>query len=179
MATNALNRLEPAYFIVDITGAVDNLSPEFFAAENSDTFPSTLAFSLGIERTNMRYEEVIRAVSENIQPLFTAAIATTGRTEDVPATAIQFTLPYDRPEYLSTEDEDNPGTTLTGVDALTRYVARGLVDDVVNNRQIYDPETTDDSNTAQILEVTATKLYADVSTAEGNITVTEVADLVD
>lgn len=179
MATNALNRLEPAYFIVDITGAVDNLSPELYAAANSDTFPTSLALSLGIEETNMRYEEVIRAVSTDIQPLQTSAIATTNRTEDDPATAIQFTLAYDRPEYLHTEDEDNLGTFLTGVDALTRYVARGLVEDIVNNRQIYDPETTDDSNAPQILEVTATALYANVGTAEGNITVNEVADLVD
>ena len=177
MATNALNRLEPAYFIVDITGAVDNLSPEFYAAANPTDFPTTNAASLDIERTNMRYEEVIRAVSEDIQPLFTASIQTTGRTEDVPATAIQFTLPYDRPEYLYTEDEDNPGTFLTGADAVTRYVARGLILDIIENRQVYQPE--DDKNEPQILEVTATKLYADLATAEGNITVTEVADLVD
>ena len=174
MATNALNRLEPAYFIVDITGAVDNLSPEQFGA-----FPATLVQSLIIERTNMRYEAVIRSASEDIQPLQTSAIAVTGRTATAPATAIQFTLAYDRPEFLYTEDEDNPGTFLTGLAAVERYVARGLVNDEVMNRQIYDPETTDDSNTAQILEVTATKLYADISTAEGNITVTEVADLVD
>ncbi len=174
MATNALNRLEPAYFIVDITGAIDNESPAQFG-----TFPATLAQSLIIERSNIRFEAVVRGASENIQPLQTSAIVVTGRTNTDPATSIQLTLAYDRPEFLNTEDEDNLGTFLSGDDAVKRYVARGLINDEVLNRQIFDPETTDDSNTAQILEVTAPKLYADVSTAEGNITVTEVADLVD
>lgn len=175
MATNALNRLEPAYYIVDITGAVDRDSPEQF----SGGFPVSLAQSLVIERTNMRYEAVIRSASEDIQPLQTSAIVATGRTATAPATAIQFTLVYDRPEFLNTEDEDNLGTFLTDVAALTRYVARGLVNDEVLNRQIFDPDTPDNGNAPQILEVIATKLFNDVSTAEGNITVTKVADLVD
>lgn len=173
MATNALNRLEPAYYIVDITGAVDRDSPEQF----SGGFPVSLAQSLVIERTNMRYEAVIRSASEDIQPLQTSAIVATGRTATAPATAIQFTLVYDRPEFLNTEDEDNLGTFLTDVAALTRYVARGLVNDEVLNRQIFDPVSI--GNAPQILEVIATKLFNDVSTAEGNITVTKVADLVD
>ena len=177
MATNALNRLELAYYIVEIDGAIDKLSPELYAAANNDTLPTTLNFSLDIERTNMRYEAVIRSVSEDIQPLQTSAIVTTGRTEDDPATAIQFTLVYDRPEFLYTEDEDNPGSFLTGVDAIKRYVARGTVNDEIMNRQIYDPDSP--KNEPQILKVTATKLFADVSTAEASITVTEVADLVD
>lgn len=172
MATNALNRLEPAYYIVDITGAVDRDSPEQF----SGGFPVSLAQSLVIERTNMRYEAVIRSASEDIQPLQTSAIVATGRTATAPATAIQFTLVYDRPEFLNTEDEDNLGTFLTDVAALTRYVARGLVNDEVLNRQIFDPVSI--GNAPQILEVIATKLFNDVSTAEGNITVTKVADLI-
>ena len=175
MATNALNRLEPAYDIVEITGAVDNDSPEQF----SGGLPVTKAQSLIIERTNMRYEAVIRGVSEDIQPLQTSAIAVTGRTATAPATAIQFTLAYDRPEFLSTEDEDNLGTFLTDAVAVARYVARGLIFDKVQNRQIFDPETPDNGNAPQIIEVTAIKLYADVSTAEGNITVTKVVDLID
>ncbi len=173
MATNALNRLEPAYFIVDIAAAVDNESPEQF----SGGFPVTLAQSLVIERTNMRYEAVVRSASEDIQPLQTSAIAVTGRTATAPSTAIQFTLVYDRPEFLNTEDEDNPGTFLTGVAAVERYVARGLINDEVLNRQIFDPTIV--GNEPQILEVTATAPFADVATAEGSITVTEVADLVD
>lgn len=178
MATNALNRLELAYYIVEIDGAIDKLSPELYAAANNDAFPTTLDFSMEIERTNMRYEAVIRSVSEDIQPLQTSAISTTDRTEDDPATAIQFTLVYDRPEFLNTEDEGEPGTFLTDIDAVTRYVARGLIADEVLNRQIFNPNTEIDSNAAQILKVTAPKLYADVLTAEGNITVTKVVDLV-
>ncbi len=177
MATNALNRLEPCYYIVNITAAVDNLSPELFAAANSDTFPTTLAQSLDIERTNMRYEAVIRGLSTDIQPLQTSSIQVTGRTATAPATAIQLTVPYDRPEFLSTEDEDNPGTFLTGVDALQRYIARALIQDEVVNRQIFDPEVIE--NQPQILEVTAVKEFSSLAEAASSITVIKVGDLID
>lgn len=177
MATNALNRLEPCYYIVNIVAAVDNLNPEIFAAANSDTFPATLAQSLDIERTNMRYEAVIRGLSTDIQPLQTSSIQVTGRTADDPATAIQFTVPYDRPEFLSTEDEDNLGTFLTGVDALERYVARELIQDAILNRQVFDPEAT--GNEPQILEVFAAKEFSSLAEAASSITVIKVVDLID
>lgn len=173
MATNALNRLEPSYYIINITAAVDNESPELF----SGGFPATLAQSLDIERTNMRYVAVVRGLSTDIQPLQTSSIQVTGRTATAPATAIQFTVPYDRPEFLSTEDEDNPGTFLTGVDALQRYTARALIQDEVLNRQIFDPESI--ANEPQIIKITATKAFATLAEAETNITVIEVADLID
>jgi len=173
MATNALNRLEPAYFIVNITAPVDNLSPEHFLGG----FPTTLSQSLSIEETNMRYEAVIRSVSEDIQPLQTSSIQTTGRTATTPATAIQFTLAYDKPEFLNTEDELNPGVFLTDVNAIKRYVARALIRDEVLNRQIYDPVSI--GNEPQIIKVTATKAFTTLPLAEAAITVTRVPDLED
>jgi len=259
MATTALNRLEPAYFRVEIdTFKVDNVSPQFQPQGDQATLgtvtisgnavtaiaisdggsgylpgqavtitgdgtgadvevgavdgsgaitsftinaggtgftsatatidlprllPDSLAESLDIERANMRFEAVIRGVSTTIQPLFTADIVTTGRTVDTPATNIKFTLPYDRPEYLDTEDETSVPDRLTGADAVKRFVARELIRDVVSNREVFNPELTPGVDAQelgpQILEVTAVKAAANLAAAEAGITVTEIANLVD
>lgn len=145
--------------------------------------PDSLAESLDIERANMRFEAVIRGVSTTIHPLFTADIVTVGRTVDTPATNIKFTLPYDRPEFLDTEDETSPPDRLTGAVAVKRFVARELIRDVVVNREVFNPELTPGVDAqelgAQILEVTAVKAAANLAAAEAAITVTEIINLVD
>jgi hypothetical protein len=172
-----LNRLEPTYYRVEIAGAIDCQTPEDYAAENGGSFPTTDLASLEIEYSNMWFEAVIRGASENISPLFHPAVVVTGRTNNAPATAIEFTLPYDRPEYLDTEDETAPPARLTGADALKRMIARALINDVVENRQVYQPEAL--KNEPQILELTAVALFADLATAEGAITITEIPNLID
>lgn len=259
MATTALNRLEPAYFRVEIdTFEIDNLSPQFLPQGDQATLgavtvgagivtvvditdggsgylpgqvvtivgsntteadvevatvdgsgaitgftindggtgygaptatiglprllPDTLAKSLDIERANMRWEAVVRGVSTTIHPLFTADIVTTGRTVDTPATNIKFTLPYDRPEFLDTENETPAPDRLTGVAAIKRFVARELIRDVVTNREVFNPELSpvpDEQKLGpQILEVTAAAAAANLTAAEAKITVTEITNLV-
>lgn len=170
-----LNRLEPTYYRVVISGAIDCQSVEDYAAENGDTFPATNAAALAIEYSNMWFEAVIRGASETISPLFHPAVVVTGRTADLPATAIELTLVYDRPEYLNTEDETSPPTRLTGADAVKRMIARSLINDISENRQVYYPESL--KNEPQILDLTVTKLFVDLATAEGAITVTEITNL--
>lgn len=172
-----LNRLEPTYYRVDIAGSVDCQNVEDYAAENGDTYPATDVASLAIEYSNMWFEAAIRGASEKISPLFHPAVVVTGRTADIPATSISFTLVYDRPEYLDTEDETSPPDRLTGVDAVTRMIARALINDISENRQVYLPEA--ELNEPQIRDLTATKLFADLATAESAITVTEIANLTD
>ncbi len=259
MATTALNRLEPAYFRVEIdTFEIDNVSPQFHPQGDQATLgtvtittnavsavaitdggsgylpgqavtitgdgvdadvvvgtvdgagaitgftindggsgftsatatidlprllPDSLAESLDIERANMRFEAVIRGVSTTIHPLFTADIITVGRTVDSPATNIKFTLPYDRPEFLDTEDETSVPDRLTGVAAIKRFIARDLIRDVVTNREVFNPELSpvpDEQKLGpQILEVTAVKAAANLAAAEAGITVTEIVNLVD
>ena len=173
MATNALNRIEPVYYRVVLTGFdVDPVSPE-----NHSSQPTTGSAGLLIERANMRWEAVVRGASTTIQPLFTASFTSVNRTADVPEDDLEFTLTYDRPEYLDTEDESAAPARLTGVDAVKRLIARELIQDVVENRQIYDPTVA--ANIPQIIEVTAVKAAADISTAEAGIAVTEIANLDD
>lgn len=172
-----LNRLEPKYYRVDIAGSVDCQNVEDYAAANSNDWPLNNIASLQIEYSNMWFEAAIRGASEKISPLFHPAPVVTGRSANLPATAISFTLVYDRPEYLDTEDETSPPARLTGAGAVKRMIARALINDISENRQVYLPEA--ELNEPQIQDLTATKLFADLATAESAITVTEIANLTD
>lgn len=184
MATTALNRLEPVYYRVELHAMeVDNVSPEQYAAANSNTFPTTLTTSLDIERANMRWDAVVRKLGDLLVPLFTVAFNSPNRDEDTPETELAFTVSYDRPEFLDTEDELSAPARLTGADCVKRLVARALINDEVENRQIFDPEVDFSGgpyvNGPQIREVTATKINASIATVEANITVTEITNVDD
>ena len=176
---NPLNRLEPVYYRVQITGFdVDPIDPEDF----DGGLPTTGAASLLIEQANMRWESLLRGVSFTIQPLFTPAFDSPNRTVDIPEDDLAFTLTYDRPEYLDTEDELNPPTRLTGADAVKRFIARALVQDEVRNRNIFDPDNVQGPNNSfvngpQIIKVTAPKVAATIAAVESGLVVTEIANL--
>ena len=180
MASNALNRLEPVYYRVELHATeVDNVSPEDYAAANSDTFPSTITTSLDIEAANLRWRMVALKLGDLLSPLFTVAFSSPNRDEDNPETELAFTVSYDRPEALDTEDETAAPARLTGADCVKRLVARALINDLEENRQIYDPTETFSAvrNGPQIRLVSAAKIGADVATVEANITVTEITNV--
>ena len=148
MVSPGLERLEINYYTVTIgaliggaapkDGHVDHITPEQYGALGS--FPTTDALSLTKERANMRYEAIIRQVSENIQPLQVSGVVATAADEDTPATSFVFPLSYDKKEYLRTEDELNPGVFLTEDAAIKRWVERALTTDVTMNRYVYKPD---------------------------------------
>ena len=189
MAPNGLERLEIHYYRVVIgaltggppaenDGHVDNTTPEEYGAQGS--FPSTNDLSFEKERANMRYEEIIRQVSENISPLQIAEVVATGADEDNPATQFEFTLSYDRFEYLRTEDELNPGIFLEGADALKRWVERALTSEIVSNRFVYKPDDVPTTTIPQgpaIEEITAGPAEAALPIA--TVTVTQIANVTD
>jgi hypothetical protein len=120
-------------------GHVDNTTPEAYGALG--TFPSTDALSLQKTRANLRYNEIISRLGENIQPLQISNIIATGASADTPATSFEFTVAYDRIEYLRTEDELNPGIFLEGAAAVDRWVERALTTDILPSvRQVYLPD---------------------------------------
>lgn len=177
----AMEILLPIYYRVEIDasglggaapadGFVDHTKPEEYSA-----FPTNNTLSLQKERANMRWEEVVRQVSEKISPVYVLEIEATGADQDNPATLFSVTFGYDREEYIFTEDEDNPGTTLSAVDAVKRWVARALIVDLVENRYIYYPDVVNGNPQGAMIEnVTADAIAADLATAEANITVIEV-----
>jgi hypothetical protein len=171
----------PVYYRIEIDGSgLGGTAPDDGFIDNQrareyDPLPSTLDASRAKERGNVRYGELIRQLSDNISPVnhTPRQIVAPGRDGDTPPTSFDFTVVFDRPEYLRTEDETNPGTFLTGVDAVTRFVARALVQERYDNREIYNPTA---GNFSLIENLQTGALAADVATAEGNITVTEIAN---
>lgn len=174
---------DPVTFSVVITGAVDNLSQEKFATTSSD-FPTSYNNSKAIARSNIRYHEVIGQLL-TLSDFAIDNIARAGRTKDAAATSLSFDLTYyrDRIYYLKTEDESNPGTYLTGTNAIKRVIARALSTNYYQNFSFWDPTVrvtrTNTNTTSQTTpprgwayeQVDAVALYADVATAEAAITI--------
>ena len=197
MSQPGLTRLEINYYTVTIgaltggadplDGHVDNKTPEQYGGDDpnvplsaSTTFPSTNALSLTKERANMRYEAIIRQVSENIQPLQVSGVVATGADEDTPATSFVFTLAYDKKEYLRTEDELNLGVFLTEDAAIKRWVERALTTSETLNRFIYKPDLVPATAIVQgpaVEKVTAGA--AEGSLPIASVTVVAVADVTD
>jgi len=180
MVQPGLERVEINYYTVDIgalvSGYVDHITPEQYGVTSA--LPSTNVLSYQKEAENMRWEEIIRQVSDNIQPLRTTGVLVTGADEDTPGTAMTFTLSYDRVEYLRTEDEENLGTYLTGADAIKRWVERALIVERTENRFVYKPDfapTTTVRSGPAIESITSVAAEATLPIA--SVTVTAVADV--
>ena len=168
---------------VTITGAVDDARPEILA-NNLGGFPTTYDAAKAISRANIRFHEVVGGLLALCD--FTMQnIVRVGRTTDAPPTSFAFDMTFyrDRVTYLKTEDELNPGTFLLGLDAIKRVVARVISTDYNQNYSFFDPTVrvtrTNTNTTAQTTPprgyayelVDATKLFANVTAAESNITV--------
>lgn len=143
----------------------------------------TFAQSLDKERATMRWDAVVFELGWLISPIMLGEIYKTGNLNGTaPVTTLSFTLGYDRANYLSMEDELNPGTQLTGTACIKRLIARALTQPYVGNQEIFDPTLTTSGNTCvrvnplQILGVTAAALdtTANLATVEANITVTQI-----
>lgn len=177
----------PAYYRVQISpSGIGGTAPQNGFVDDKESYefdplPTTLDNSLAKERGNVRYEEIIRRLGTNIDPVnhTPRQINAPGRDGDTAPTAFDFTVAFERPEYLQTEDENNPGSTLSGTDAVQRFVARALVTHRKDNRQVFNPETNSfgvRTNPAIIREVETEGLANTVADVEGNITVTEISN---
>jgi len=150
-------------------GFIDNQDPQDFTA-----LPTTLALSLAKERANMRYKSMLQQLSLFHTVTRTLNILATGSDEDTEATVFEITVQYDRPDFIETEDEDNPGIILVGVDAVQRFVARMMITDIIQTREIYDPTLVGGlPKGPAIIDITAGKIAANLAAAEAVITVIE------
>lgn len=179
----------PVSFEVSIAGEVDDMREEIYAQQNGEVWPTAKTNAVDIAKAGIRYQAMIGQLSllANFE-ILPESIERTGRTADAPAQTYEFTITFyrDRVSYLKTEDENNPGTILEGVDAIKRAIARAIAVDYVQNYSFWDPTVTvtrTNTNTTEETTpprgwayeaVTAEKLYADITAAEAAITVTEI-----
>lgn len=143
----------------------------------------TLAQSLDKERATMRWDAIVFELGWLISPIFLGELIKTGNQNGTaPVTTLSFTVGYDRINYLSTEDELNPGVQLTGTACIKRLIARALVNTYTGKQEVFDPTLTSVGNTCvrvnplQILAVTSQAIDtpANLATVEANITVTQI-----
>lgn len=159
IATNAL---------VTGSGGIDNREPETFGG----TWATTKVLSIDKERANMRWEHILELLATDISPVAVSDIEMTGGSASTETTVVALTVGYDRNDYVNTEDEDNPGTFLSGTNAIQRYIARALIRDIFSNRDIYNPDVVGlNDQGVMIEEVTAVKIAANIAAAEAQITV--------
>ena len=133
-------RQYPVHYRITISGApadgfIDHLSSVYYA----DSAPlADKAASLNIERSNLRYEALIRSLSEN------ATIAVTAYDlEEGEGSVYGMTVVYDRPDYIYAYAEN--GTLITDPeDSITRQIEKALANDITQVRTVLVPVTGDD-----------------------------------
>jgi hypothetical protein len=170
----------------DSAGFIDNKTVEQYMS-NGGAAPATLTTSTNKVRANVRYKEVF----ENLQlmgNLYVSNVIVSGATVDTAPSSIAFTLEAERgDEILTTRDETNNGVEISGANAITRCIARGLMEARIGKvSPVYDPTVSTAPNgpgaanaIARAGSVTITfnvgALSNSISTAEATVSVTKLA----
>lgn len=188
--------IEPKYYRVTInqmTGAaekagfIDHRTLEEYINNGNGTFPASLASAENKARGNLRYLRLINLLEENATPSLITEINNGGATVDTEGTSFEFTIVYERPDYIYTYNElfgtgHSSGNIkiLTNEDAIRRIVARVFVEDFISNwRYPYDPSTSNlgyhwiDKSVKAESPLSGT-LEARITAAEANVTVVEI-----
>lgn len=165
-------------------GFINNLTPKSYITPGSGStydmevgWPTDLNGALASARGNLRWEAVLQQLSSVVTPFAVTNVVPTGANATTPATSMNFTVVYDRPDYLYAYDEANPGTMLYNEDAITRWIARALMENINSNIPVLDPTPFTSPNVhygESIRMVNAGPLAANLGAAEAAITVTPI-----
>ncbi len=177
-------------------------SPIFFGLPGSGTATANLGFATNtayggamsfdeakeIERGNMRWKGIASTLGYGLTPFTYNNFVLTGSTTDgneLPTT-VAWTLGVENVDHVycivTADEPETEGTVLTGVAAVTRLVARGLVSDWSENRNIYNNEVTvrgayalrENPVVVEYLRANELDTVADIATIEGNLSVTMI-----
>jgi hypothetical protein len=159
-------------------GFIDNTTVEKYRASAE---PASLTTSLAKERGNIRYTKMLENISENSTPVDILNIVATGADVNTEATTFAFTVVYDRVNSVYTRNELSSNAIITGIAALKRQVARTFAQSIVKNTVVYDPTLVypPDGGVAfgqSVKIVTAEAPLTDLTTIEGNITVSQITN---
>jgi hypothetical protein len=157
-----LNQLQPTFYRVTIdtsgyptTGTTGGgVTPNSVDSFDKADFPTTTALSQNRSRGNMRFENIVRRLS-GLTDCQIIDVTITEADADTQATAIAFTVKFERDDFIQTG-----GTAVDGATAITTKVlkirdevARGIRDEVTMSARVYTPE--DDADRQERLSITA------------------------
>jgi len=175
------NQLSPVYYriAIDMTGypATDTNTGGGVTPNSADSFatlPTSTASGRNRARGNMRFRNIVNRLS-NLTDAQVMDITITEATGDTQATALAFTVRYERDEFIKIG-----GTAADGVTAITTTalkikdeVVRGILDSTTANVRMYDGNVGAD--TQQFITVTAPAAAADVF---ADVTVTTESNVI-
>jgi hypothetical protein len=174
-------------------------SPIYFGAPGSGTATANLGFAINtayggqmylqlaenIEKGNMRWKGIISSLSSSLTAYSYGVTVMTGSTTDgaqLPET-VSWTLGVENPDSVycitASNEPEGAGEVLTGTTAVKRLVARALVTDWSENRNVFNPGITVRGTLAcrenpvivENLTALALDTVGDIATIEDNITV--------
>ena len=165
----------PSDGFIDPKPANDYLSYDDSTGELTG-FPTTLALGEAKARGNIRWGMVKEQLGYYVNCLGVFEIVITGGDINTAPTSVAFTVCYERPDAVQISDSLNPGTTLSGADAVKRYVENALIIDRTITADIINPDIDSRVETKGIqtvnLEIGA--LATSLTDTASYVTVTEI-----
>ena len=137
-------------------GFIDNTTPFGYLIKNDDGslsgYSSSNDNALMKVRGYVRYIKMLQQIEQPMNIYDVVDVVKTGADENTEASVFEMTLIFDREmDFMVTNDENNAGVTLTGADAIKRFIARALSgtynekiaypNPSVTNGLVYGPET--------------------------------------
>ena len=160
-------------------GFIDPRYP--WSIDFNGVYADTNLLSYAKTRGNERWKNIVQQIELRTTPRF-VNIDVTGGDQNTAPTSMSFTLDFDRPEVIFDENPEQlpSAAPLTGIAAITRWIARALIMDRTNNVQVYKPETASKFNIVQgistmILEIG--QLCNTIADANAVITVTQIPNV--
>lgn len=180
-----LNQLQPTFYrvVLNLTGypttgtAGGGVTPNSVDSFSPANFPTTTALSQNRSRGLIRFENIVTRLS-GLTDCQIMDITITEANADAQATAVAFTVKFERDDFIQAS-----GTALDGVTAITTKVlkikdavARGINDEIRKSVRVYSPE--DGSATQEYLSVTTPATAADIW-ADVTVTIIDETTLLD
>lgn len=160
------NQLQPNFYrvTIDMSGypTADGNDNGGITPNGSDSFstanlPTTLVKGKARARGVMRFENIVRQLT-GLADCQILDITITEANADAQATALAFTVKYDRDGFISG----------TKADTIKNAVAQGIIDERTANARVYNPSDLTDSQ----MYTTITKPVANLAAALTDVTVT-------
>jgi hypothetical protein len=164
------NQLQPNFYrvAIDTTGypTTDTNTNGGITPNSSDSFssvnlPTTLAKGKQRARGNMRFRNIVNRLS-NLADCQILDITVTEANADAQATAIAFTVRFERDSFISG----------TKADTIKEAVAQGIIDQTTANVRVYDGDDFSDRQ----MSITVESPVANLAAALTDVTVTQNTD---